>query len=151
MDSWVRKMTDFTDLKKGIIDLMGKEYYYIEMSEGERYLHVEEYIWDASEAGRVVYIDGEEVDADVVVTEYTFCEIPLKELLNAENRYDKISEYESWSHQYEMEYTFEQFIKEFPPSVPGFVTTAGTCYSAEHLELEDITEDTPCGWYYYTI
>ena len=137
-----------SDGYEDIEGLMG-EYYLIETDEdGSRYIHIEEYIWDAKEAGRTCEDeDGNEVDADVVVTEFAGCYIPMKELLVAEDRFDLVMDSEAESNQYEEEYTFEQFRKLYPPSELSSLIDAGTCYSAEYLHWDDITEDTPDGWY----
>lgn len=129
---------------------MGHDYYYIETDEdGSRYIHIEEYIWDAREVGRTCEDeDGNEVDADVVVTEFTFCYIPMDEFLESDDRRYLAEEYEGEVQQYEGEYTFEQFKKEFLKNDGTRYTDAGTCYSAEYLPWDDIKEDTPDGWYY---
>ena len=132
-------------------DLLEKEFYFIEEEDGKKYVHIEEYLWDAREAGKTVDIDGEEVDADIVVVEYTKVYIPLEEFVSAENRWDLINEYEGACQQYEMEYTWEQFEKEFPPNRSKNLIDAGSCYYAEHLEYDDITMSTPTGWYWWTV
>ena len=129
--------------------LMDHDYYSIETHEDDRYIHVEEYIWDAREAGRTCYDeDDNEIDADVVVTEFTGCYIPFRFFLDDEYRKSLVMEYEADVQQYEGEYTFDQFMNEFPPSEPGCFIDAGTCYSAKHLPWDEITKDTPDGWYY---
>lgn len=136
---------EYDDIRK----LMGHDYYLIETHEEGRYIHPEEYIWDAYEAGRTCEDeDGNEVDADVVVTEFTGCYISMKKFLEAEDRLDLVMDYEGDVQQYEMEYTFEQFRKLYPPSDLTPMIDAGTCYSAKHLPWDEITEDTPDGWYY---
>lgn len=138
-----------SDEYESIKKLMGHDYYSIETHEDDRYIHVEEYIWDAYEAGRTCYDeDDNEVDADVVVTEFTGCYIPFRFFLDVEDRKNLVMEYEADVQQYEGEYTFDQFMNEFPPSDLGCLIDAGTCYSAKHLPWDEITKDTPDGWYY---
>lgn len=129
--------------------LVSHDYYLIETHEDGRYIRPEEYLWDASEAGRTCYDeDDNEIDADIVVTEFTGCYIPMKKFLEAKDRCELVMDYEASVQQYEGEYTFEQFKKEFLPSELSPFIDAGTCYSAKHLPWEEITEDTPDGWYY---
>ncbi len=130
--------------------LMGHDYYLIETHDDGRYIHPEEYIWDAREADRMVYDDENEceVPADVVVTEFTGCYIPLKEFLECKNRKVLVLDHEADVQQYEGEYTFEQFVKLYPPAELSPMIDAGTCYTAVYLSWDDIKEDTSDGWYY---
>ena len=129
--------------------LMGHDYYLIETHDDGRYIHLEEFIWDATEADRMVCDDDDnEIPADVVVTEFTGCYIPLDEFLKCKDRRELVCDREADVQQYEGEYTFEQFVKLFPPSELSPMIDAGTCYTAEYLPWDDIKEDTPDGWYY---
>lgn len=131
-----------------IRNMMGKDYYLIETDDdGSRYVHVEECLWNAHQADRTVIVNGTEVDADIVVTEFTWCYIPLEDFLEAEDRRELVSEYQGEVQQYEGEYTFDMFIDQFYPKDAKGLITAGSCYSAKYLDYDDIKEDTPDGWY----
>ena len=138
-----------SDEYNDIRSLMGYDYYLIETRKDGRYIRPMEYIWDASDGDRVVIDDeGHEIPADVVVTEFTGSEISMKDILSSDDRFELMMDAEAEVQQYEGEYTFEQFRELFPPSELSSLIDAGTCYSAKHLPLDEITEDTPDGWYY---
>ncbi len=136
---------EYDDIRK----LFEHDYYLIETYEDGRYIRPEEYIWDASGYERLVYDeDDNEVEADVVITEFTGCYIPMDEFLKAKDRNELVLDYEASVQQYEGEYTFKQFRELYPPSDLTPMIDAGTCYSAKYLPWDEITEDTPDGWYY---
>ena len=119
------------------------EMYRIEMDGNEKVMHIDHYSW--VNGGRTAGGDDgfNEYNAPYTVTEYTFCEIPLKELvrLGSEERWDLISDYEANVSQYEGDYIWEDFV-DFGYATPG---------NAKHLSYGDITMDTPCGDYYYYV
>jgi hypothetical protein len=142
-------MTDDHSMYDKIRALMGHDYYLIETHEDGRYIRPEEFIWDATEADRMVYDDDDnEIPADVVVTEFTGCYIPLDEFLKSKDRKEFVCDCEADVQQYEGEYTFEQFMEQFHSAELSPFIDAGTCFTAKYLPWDDITEDTPDGWYY---
>ena len=116
------KSSDFRDF----------EFYSIEMVGGEKVMHISFSVWRN---------DGRE-DGDYTVTDYTFCYIPLRELVACKSRgarWELIMDYESEVHQYEGDYTWGRLVEE-GYGYPGS--------PKQELDYGDITMSTPCGDYY---
>jgi len=116
------------------MDGFGLEKDFMELYEenGEKRVHILFYAWEN---------DGREVrgvSTPITVTEYTFCDFPLKDLLAADDRREFWMEMEANVKQYEGDYTTE----EFEASGYDFKADEGTSIS-----LDQLTEDTPCGEY----
>lgn len=109
------------------------ELYSIEMDGGKKVAHIYQYSWAN---------DGKE-DGDYTVTEYTWCKIPLKDLVGrpSDEIWDIVNDAEASVHQYERDMPWEDFVQS------GYATTGRSRY----LPLSEITMDTPCGDYYYFV
>ena len=118
---------------KAVTEKQFKEYevYSIVMLDGMKQIHIDRYLWKSY---------GREEDTKYTVTEYTFCIVPLNDVveLDPSERREYLDECESNVQQYENDYTWNEFKKE-GHATPG---------NAKHLKIEELTEKTPCGTYY---
>lgn len=105
-----------------------RELYYVEEVDGKKLVHVSAYVWPRSDG------DG------YVITEYTFCYIPLAEMvrMDDEELWDYVNDMEADVKQYEREVSAEE--------IQDYIDEEW--YMAERLDYKDLTEDTPCGAYW---
>ena len=141
-------------------DFKDYECYDIETDDdGKRYMHVFCYCWQND--GRTRWDgdpDVEEYDTPYTSTEYTFCRIPLEDLVrckDADERWSLICDCEGAVQQYEGDYTWEEFIAAGygdPKDSNGCISTGDNVPAFDnYLHYKDITMDTPDGSYYYTV
>jgi len=121
------------------------EYYDVDMEGDEKVIHIFGCVWDN---------DGRE-DGPYTVTEYTFCEIPVKKLVackDSSERWGLICDYEANVKQYEGDYEWDELVEAGYgiPSLQNGVLGNPEPGFGTYLHYNDITEDTPCGSYYYT-
>lgn len=114
------------------MNVNGATMYCVEKCEGEKSVHILAYVWDCGDGSKMPWR----------ITEYSFLYVPIEEFAKGfkERGYDYLSELQGEVKQYESDCTESEAKNSFE----GYFD--GEC--GKHLQLSDISAETPIGDYY---